>query len=986
MLIRISGGTDGIKEYLENGQKQGREFSRDELDERVILAGDLDAADAIIQSMDTDGEKYLHITIAFKEDEIDRATLEGIARDFEQFAFSAYEKDEYSFYAEAHMPKVKSYVNEQTGEFIERKPHIHIVVPKTNLLSEQHLNPFGVVEQNERFIDAFQEHVNNKYGLASPKENRRLRFNNESEMISRYKGDIFNGQSKDLKADILEAIVERKIEKYEDYKKLLTEFGDTRTRHAGTPNEYENVKTPGAAKGVNLDGKKAGNYVFSREFIELPTAEKIKRLAPQIERVYVERQKTKRDPERIAENLKEWHQTRAKELKYINSGYRKAYQAYRDASPEDRQRILAERANRFYAKHRQEKSHEQNKTSGTQRADRAARYEREYGYKRGAGRSTGAGRTGGTGQSAGTGRDAAGSERGTVDNRQRYPKPFGQKAPPQSLNSVRNLSGVSVVSFAQRGEVLLPNHARNQLEHRGAEPANGLRRPADSERRVTPTGRQADNATSQHARDLQESKQARSADRKGDLQEIKQKLDARRLLAELSQSHGVMPDKYEVTKAKDGSDRIKCGTRNLNVSDFLTKELNMPWKDAEKTLRASYGRQAGKEIEAEPRQQPRRQLWAEFQEGRSDRQQQRTRQWDDQRQRESERRQAVKKEFYAKRSQAQGNRSMSPAERRAAVSVARMERITKEVALREAIKTEREQLKAEQRRPATEQYREFLADKAQAGDERALSELRRMKTEPTEKAKDTDAAIKPADRPPIQEREPIHRAPAITHQVHRNGDVTYQRDGRDMLRDSGKAVYMVQTDKQTIETGLRLAQQKFGSKLALSGPQDFQEKAARVAAEAGLKVEFTDQRLNKIMQDRRAEIEGEKAREIEARKLAQDFAKERDQAKQGKAKEAEPAPRQGPQKGQEAPALPPADSKPPYTKDGRYTGEVVAVDQNHVYQRHGRDTIRHDRQQFSEAPKPGDVVQVQYRQGQATVKNQGQQRELDQDKDNSRGL
>jgi hypothetical protein len=54
---------------------------------------------------------------------------------------------------------VKSYTNEQTGEFIERKPHIHVVVPKTNLLSEQHLNPFGVVEQNEKFIDAFQEHI-----------------------------------------------------------------------------------------------------------------------------------------------------------------------------------------------------------------------------------------------------------------------------------------------------------------------------------------------------------------------------------------------------------------------------------------------------------------------------------------------------------------------------------------------------------------------------------------------------------------------------------------------------------------------------------------------------------------------------------------------------------------------------------------------------------------------------------------------------------
>jgi hypothetical protein len=76
MLIRISGGIQGIKEYLENGQKQGRDFSRDELDERVILAGDLEATDAVIQRMDNDGEKYLHVTIAFK-DEMNRPRNTG---------------------------------------------------------------------------------------------------------------------------------------------------------------------------------------------------------------------------------------------------------------------------------------------------------------------------------------------------------------------------------------------------------------------------------------------------------------------------------------------------------------------------------------------------------------------------------------------------------------------------------------------------------------------------------------------------------------------------------------------------------------------------------------------------------------------------------------------------------------------------------------------------------------------------------------------
>jgi hypothetical protein len=487
----------------------------------------------------------------------------------------------------------------------------------------------------------------------------------------------------------------------------------------------------------------------------------------------------------------------------------------------------------------------------------------------------------------------------------------------------------------------------------------------------------------QLARDLREDTQARSAGRQGDMQEIKQHLDARRLLAELSQSHGVIPEKYQVTKAKDGSDRIKCGTRNLNVSDFLTKEINLSWKEAEKTLRESYGRQTGRQLQREHRQEPRRQLWAEFQAGRGERQQLRTRQWDDLRSEQRARVDKIKTEFYAKRSRIQGDKSLTGAQRKAAMSVARMERITKEAAAKERSGIERDQLKAAQRGPVMEQYRDFLAEKAQGGDERALSELRRLQPEQGERAKDNAAQVEAAQPQLKQEREPIHRAEAITYQVHRNGDVTYQRAGRDVLRDQGRSVQMLQTDDKTIETGLRLAQQKFGRQLALSGPKEFQERAARIAADAGLKVEFTDPNLNRIMRERTAEIGAEKAREQEARKLAQEFAKQRG-ADKGRGEVADAT--KGPQKAKEPAAAPVIDSKPPYTENGRYTGPVQAVDQNYVYQSHGRDTIRHERKHFSETPKTGDQVQVTYKQGQATVKNVAQERAKNKDLDQGKGL
>lgn len=130
MLIRVSGGKAGIKEYLEEGIKNGRDYSRDELDERVVLDGDLELTNDIIKTMETEGEKYLHVTLSFKEDHIDESTLNAVTQEFKAFAMKAYQDNEYTFYAEAHLPKIKSYVDKSTGETVERKPHIHVVIPE----------------------------------------------------------------------------------------------------------------------------------------------------------------------------------------------------------------------------------------------------------------------------------------------------------------------------------------------------------------------------------------------------------------------------------------------------------------------------------------------------------------------------------------------------------------------------------------------------------------------------------------------------------------------------------------------------------------------------------------------------------------------------------------------------------------------------------------------------------------------------------------
>jgi hypothetical protein len=67
-------------------------------------------------------------------------------------------------------------------------------------------------------------------------------------MISRYKSDVFEGQSKGLKGDILETMLARKVDKYDDFKAMLSEFGETRARNEGKPAEYQNVKAADASK------------------------------------------------------------------------------------------------------------------------------------------------------------------------------------------------------------------------------------------------------------------------------------------------------------------------------------------------------------------------------------------------------------------------------------------------------------------------------------------------------------------------------------------------------------------------------------------------------------------------------------------------------------------------------------------------------------------------------------------------------------------
>jgi hypothetical protein len=350
MLIRCKGYNTGAKEYLEEGKKEGREFSRNELDERVILDGDLDLTKMVYESIPDNGQnRYLSFTMAFREDNVSHETLTAVTAEFKQFLMYAYKGDEFNFYAEAHLPKIKQIKDRKTGDMIERKPHIHIIIPRKNLLSGNEANPVGMYSTNERYFEAFQEYINQKYNLASPREHVRVDPKDAASVLSRYKGDDFYGKNREFKQGLVGQIIETGVSTRQAFYDLVATHGEIKIRNQGKENEYVAVKLPGDAKFTNLkDTIFQDDFVVRRELKKPPLEKHI-----------------------IQERLTEWPQ-RAKELKYVSKATPSFRKLYKDASPAERTALLNQREQAFYADYGDSHDISPRNTKRTNRGKRSA--------------------------------------------------------------------------------------------------------------------------------------------------------------------------------------------------------------------------------------------------------------------------------------------------------------------------------------------------------------------------------------------------------------------------------------------------------------------------------------------------------------------------------------------------------------------------------------------------------------------------------------
>ncbi len=346
-IFKYGGGKDGIVEYLEEGKKQGREFTRDQLDTRIVLDGDLKKTGAIIDNMERDGERYNHITFSFKEDEISENDLKAITADIKKYLLAAYGDNEIDFYAEAHIPKIKSYIDQKTMKVVERKPHIHIVIPTINMVTGDRASPlellqakYGTKDQTMDMLDAIQEHINAKYGLASPKDNRRTDFTSASEIIARQKGDDFSGKNKVMLQTISDRMIDEKIETREDFKAMLRTIGAVSEGKGG---EYLQVRPHGERQNVRLK-----DYQFTDEFIIKPTSEKLAYIqAERQDKAYLVAQASRPTAEEHTRLLKKWEQ-RAKEIKYISPSSKFFTDTYSKLAAPEKMKVLVMLENEHY--------------------------------------------------------------------------------------------------------------------------------------------------------------------------------------------------------------------------------------------------------------------------------------------------------------------------------------------------------------------------------------------------------------------------------------------------------------------------------------------------------------------------------------------------------------------------------------------------------------------------------------------------------------
>lgn len=798
MIVEISSGKGGFKLYLEHGQKKGRDLHRDQLDQRIALAGDL-AVFEMATAVQGDGYKYDHITLSFAEDHVSDEVLQLAVTEFQEHTLAAWpheDRHRVAFYAEAHRPRIGSYTNSETGESVARLTHIHIGLGKHDLLTGQAIAPLGFLghpSDNLKYIDAWQESFNARHGLSSPKDNPKIAPEDAVDILARYTGHRpdaqgnFSQQKSAFELTLQKEVIAQNVITWEGLGKLLSAHGTVSKMRTDRFNECYRIKLSGAHRAMRLQG-----VFFQRQFVELPTVEKIEILVRKAKAAYMEQMQPRKAPENLAKTLMHWHSTKARELRYLHTGSAFFKDVYLSADTPTRIEILNMFERQAHdiprSKHRSSRAitPTRNRVPGMPICDMDAIQGRSEMLLR---------------------------DDTSVDVR----ASAGGESVGHGLRSADGGRGGSITTNRDGGNF--------------TDQKDGLTQPSSVLARLQV--------------DLRE-RYAQTAD-KEKYAEIRKNIDCTQLLNRLSHSHGINTVRYQVATAKDGTPRIQCGSRTLSPNDFLLKELGLPWREAAPILRTTYEHQIGKLVTPARAVSTKNSLWREF----------KAAQLAD-KPTIAAHMQAFDAETGAlrhalvvslKQSQTKALIGLSGASRKATQSLQKLALAT----VKAEFNDERRACRKANRPLQAQAWRQFLHALAQDGHEEALAALRKLDdTARAAHSQSITGTIYLGDegektRRRARKADSALVLKALMYVVAINGDITYSRRGHAVLRDEGQHLAVLDpNDQEAIEAALLLGREKFGSTLALTGSPEFQQRVVAVAVAKGIPVEFVDPQLEAL--------------------------------------------------------------------------------------------------------------------------------------------
>jgi hypothetical protein len=260
MLIRVTRRSSGLDYYLETGRKKGRELSRDELDLRVHLAGDINVFRSAVEFTNKTKkwkEHYFHITagLAIEDNDLSDETLRAIVRDFLGYYFCDYDIDDLILTAEAHRPKIQSEVDKTTGEINQRLLHFHIGV---SMLDINTGNQVRMIPFNLEADKAFQSRLADKYGLVDPADRKREKQITKKDIIDRWKEEPTSKQTKVAELRHLFSELVNDAESIEEAVELLKGLDvveNVELKQQNSGNKYLQVTTSVGSRNINLRGK-----------------------------------------------------------------------------------------------------------------------------------------------------------------------------------------------------------------------------------------------------------------------------------------------------------------------------------------------------------------------------------------------------------------------------------------------------------------------------------------------------------------------------------------------------------------------------------------------------------------------------------------------------------------------------------------------------------------------------------------------------------